>query len=132
MALCAGIKADGGRCGAQAMRNSQWCINHDPDKAEARRRRASKGGKRGGRGRPSVELARLQARFEDLAEKVLVGEVERGVGAVAGQLLNGARACVRDALAAREQEELIGRLEALEEALEADARDGRSGRYGTY
>jgi hypothetical protein len=74
MTLCAGIKADGGRCGAQAMRNSQWCINHDPDKAEARRRRASKGGKRGGRGRPSVELARLQARFENLAENVLAGQ----------------------------------------------------------
>jgi hypothetical protein len=127
MALCAGIKADGGRCGAQAMRNSQWCINHDPDKAEVRRRRASKGGKRGGRGRPSVELARLQARFEDLAEKVLVGEVERGVGAVAGQLLNGARACVRDALVAREQEELVGRLEALEEALERQKESHRHG-----
>jgi hypothetical protein len=36
---------------------------------------------------------------------------------VAGQLLNGARACVRDGLAAREQEELIGRLEVLEETL---------------
>src|SRR5215204_6084359 len=126
MTLSAGIKADGGRCGAQAMRNSQWCIHHDPDKAEVRRRRASKGGKRGGRGRPSVELARLQARFEDLAEKVLSGEVERGVGAVAGQLLNGARACVRDGLAAREQEELIGRLEQLEEAQEA-VRDNRYG-----
>jgi hypothetical protein len=132
MTLCAGIKADGGRCGAQAMRNSQWCINHDPDKAEARRRRASKGGKRGGRGRPSVELARLQACFEDLAEKVLSGEVERGVGAVAGQLLNGARACVRDALAAREQEELVARLEALEEALEANARQSKGRGYGTY
>src|SRR5215212_6042740 len=125
MALCAGIKADGGRCGAQAMRNSQWCVNHDPDKVEVRRRRASKGGKRGGRGRPSVELARLQARFEDLAEKVLAGDVERGVGAVAGQLLNGARACVRDALAAREQEELVARLEALEEALERNNSGGR-------
>jgi hypothetical protein len=125
MALCAGIKADGGRCGAQAMRNSQWCINHDPDKAEARRRRASKGGKRGGRGRPSVELARLQARFEELAEQVLAGDIERGVGAVAGQLLNGARACVRDALAAREQEELIERLEALEQALERNNGGGR-------
>jgi hypothetical protein len=132
MALCAGIKADGGRCGAQAMRNSQWCINHDPDKAEARRRRASKGGKRGGRGRPSVELARIQARFEDLAEKVLSGEVERGVGAVAGQLLNGARACVRDALAAREQEELVARLEALEEALEANSRQSKGRGYGMY
>src|SRR5215207_5718772 len=132
MTFCAGIKADGGRCGAQAMRNSQWCINHDPDKAEARRRRASKGGKRGGRGRPSVELARLQASFEDLAEKVLSGEVERGVGAVVGQLLNGARACVRDALAAREQEELVARLEALEEALEANARQSKGRGYGTY
>jgi hypothetical protein len=54
-------------------------------------------------------------------------QVERGVGAVVGQLLNGARACVRDALAAREQEELIGRLEALEGALE---RQKEGHRYG--
>jgi hypothetical protein len=50
---------------------------------------------------------------------------------VCGQLLNGARACVRDALAAREAEELVARLELLEEAL-ANTKDGRSGRYGTY
>jgi hypothetical protein len=100
------------------MRNSEWCINHDPDQAEVRRRRASKGGKRGGRGRPSVELARLQGRFEELADKVLSGEVDRGVGAVVGQLLNGARACVRDGLAAREQEELVARLEELEQHIE--------------
>ena len=66
----------------------------------------------------------MQARFEDLAEKVLSGEIERGVGAVVGQLLNGARACVRDGLAAREQEELVARLEALEEALETKAGNG--------
>src|SRR5215212_2552519 len=91
MTLCAGIRADGGRCKAQAMRGSTWCIGHDPEQAEARRRHGSKGGKRGGRGRPSAELARLEARFEELADKVLAGEVERGVGAVVGQLLNGAR-----------------------------------------
>ncbi len=118
MTLCSGIKADGGRCRAQAMRNSEWCIGHDPDQAEARRKRASKGGKRGGRGRPSAELARLQRRFEELADMVLAGSVERGVGAVAGQLLNGARACVRDGLTAREQEELVERLEELETALQ--------------
>jgi hypothetical protein len=106
------------------MRNSQWCINHDPEQAEFRRRRASRGGRRGGRGRPSVELARLQGRFEELADKVLSGEVERGVGAVVGQLLNGARACVRDGLAAREQEELVARLQSLEEALETKAGNG--------
>src|SRR5215207_8842232 len=116
MSICSGIRADGGRCRAQAMRNSEWCINHHPEQAELRRR-ASKGGKRGGRGRPSVELARLQGRFEELADKVLSGEIERGVGAVVGQLLNGARACLRDSLAAREQEELVARMESIEEAL---------------
>jgi hypothetical protein len=100
------------------MRNSQWCIGHDPERAEARRRRASKGGKRGGRGRPVSELARLQSRFEELAEDVLSGQVERAKGAVAGQLLNGARACVRDALTAREQEELVERMAELERVLE--------------
>lgn len=60
MAPCSGIRADGGRCRAQAMRNSEWCIGHDPNQAEARR--ASKGGKRGGRGRPTSELVRLGAR----------------------------------------------------------------------
>ncbi len=124
MATCSGIRADGGRCRAQAMRASEWCIGHDPNQAEARRRRASKGGKRGGRGRPTTELARLKDRFEELADKVLAGEVERADGAVAGQLLNGARACLRDAMTAREQEELIGRLEALEEGLAANAGKG--------
>jgi hypothetical protein len=118
MALCSGIRADGGRCQAQAVSRSEWCFNHHPDYEEERRRRASKGGKRGGRGRPVAELARLQRRFEELAEQVLSGEVERAKAAVAGQLLNGARACVRDALTAREQEELVERLEALEGALE--------------
>jgi len=125
MARCSGIRVDGGRCGAQAIRSSEHCVNHHPDYEDARRRRNSKGGKRGGRGRPVSELARLGTRFEELADKVLSGEIERGVGAVVGQLLNGARACVRDGLGAREQEELIGRMEQLEEALEA-----KDSRYG--
>jgi hypothetical protein len=125
MARCSGIRADGGRCGAQAIRSTEFCVNHHPDYEDARRRRNSKGGKRGGRGRPTSELARLASRFEELADKVLSGEVERGVGAVAGQLLNGARACVRDGLTAREQEELIERLEALEQAVESRRGDSR-------
>jgi hypothetical protein len=120
VARCSGIRADGNRCGAQAIRKTEFCVNHHPDYEDARRRRNSKGGNRGGRGRPTSELKRLGFRFEELAQQVLDGEVERGVGAVAGQLLNGARACIRDSLAAREQEELIERLEALERALEAE------------
>jgi hypothetical protein len=118
MTKCSGITQAGTACKGIPVDGSQWCYVHHPDYAEMRRRYGSKGGKRGGRGRPSAELARLQRRFEELADAVLSGEIERGVGAVAGQLLNGARACVRDALAAREQEELVERLEALEDVLE--------------
>ena len=118
MAKCAGITQAGATCKGIPIEGSDYCYAHHPDYADDRRRNGARGGKRGGRGRPSVELARLQARFEDLAEKVLSGEVERAVGAVAGQLLNGARSCVRDGLTAREQEELVERLESLESALE--------------
>ena len=127
MAKCSGITQAGTACKGIPTDGTDYCYVHHPGRIEERRRHGSKGGKRGGRGRPSVELGRLQGRFEDLAAKVLSGEIERGVGAVAGQLLNGARACVRDALAAREQEELVERLEALEEALERQKESHRRG-----
>ena len=117
MARCAGIKADGGRCGAQAMRNSQWCIGHDPDQAEARRRRVSKGGKRGGRGRPVTELAALREENADIRERLLGGKLQPGVAAVAVQSINTDIRAVSAALKAREQEELEQRLEEVEELL---------------
>jgi hypothetical protein len=114
MGKCTAITRGGGRCKGVAIDDSGLCYSHHPDHEQDRRRAARKGGKRGGRGRPTSELARLGVRFEELADKVLSGEVERAAGAVAGQLLNGARACVRDGLAAREQEELEARIAALE------------------
>lgn len=117
MAKCSGITRAGTACKGIPIEGSGYCYVHHPDHSDERRRHGSRGGKRGGRGRPVSELARLQRRFEELAEQVLAGQVERARGAVAGQLLNGARACVRDALTAREQEELVERMEALEEVL---------------
>lgn len=125
MNRCLGTKRDNSPCKVTVEPPKTYCWWHDPANAETHKQAASKGGKRGGRGRSQAELARLGARFEELADKVLYGEVERLVGAVVGQLLNGARACVRDGLAAREQEELIARIEQLEEALEA-----KESRYG--
>ncbi len=119
MAKCSGITRSGTACKGTPIGGSQWCYVHHPDHAEERRRHGSKGGKRGGRGRPSSELARLQRRrFEELADLVLEGSVETAAGAVAGQLLNGARAYVRDGLTAREQEELVERMEELEASLQ--------------
>jgi hypothetical protein len=124
MSACSGIRADGGRCQAQAMRNSEWCINHHPDRSEVRRRRASKGGKRGGRGRPQAELADIKRRLSELADDVLEGRQDKGVAAVASQVLNVYLRAVSVELKVREQQELIERLEALEEQLEAKAGNG--------
>src|SRR5215204_3053829 len=127
MSVCSGIRADGGRCRAQAMRDSAYCIGHDPDQAEARRRRASKGGKRGGRGRPQAELANIKARLSDLADDVLEGRQDKGVAAVASQVLNVYLRAVSVELKAREQQEFVERLEILEERL---GRDGGGRRWG--
>ncbi len=119
MGKCTSITRGGARCRGVAIEGSDYCYAHHPSHEQDRRQAARKGGKRGGRGRPSSELARLQRRFEELAEGVLSGEVDRAAGAVAGQLLNGARACVRDGMSAREQEELVERMEELEAGLRA-------------
>jgi len=73
---------------------------------------------------------RLQGEFEEIAGKVLAGEVERGDGAVVAQLLNGARACVLGLLKAREQEELYERVEELERRLSVNQLFKRSA--GTF
>src|SRR5918995_5211899 len=118
MSQCAGIKADGGRCKGQAISNSQYCFSHSPDHAEARKQRASRGGKRGGRGRPVAETSNIKQRLEELAEDVLAGRKDRQDAAVAGQLYNYALRAVSVGLKAKEVEELEGRLEELESVLE--------------
>lgn len=115
MARCAGIKRDGGQCTAIANGSqTTYCYQHDPKRAEERRRNAS----RAARSKPSRELLGIKQRLSDLAEDVLTGKVDRGVGAVASQILNVYLRAVSVELKAREQLELTERLEALEEALE--------------
>jgi hypothetical protein len=114
MARCSGIRADGGRCGAQAIRSSEYCVNHDPSSEDTRRRRNSKGGKRGGRGRPQVELATIKQRLSDLVDDVLEEKVDKGVAAVASQVLNVYLRAVSVEMKLREVEELERRMEELE------------------
>jgi len=133
MGRCTAIARGGGRCRGIATDGSSVCYSHDPAREQDRLEAARKGGTRGGRGRPVSELNRLKGRFEELADKVLEGTVPRADGAVAGQLLSGARACVRDGMAAREQEELVVRLEALEAGLEERSGGQKRGRgYAAY
>src|SRR5215207_576049 len=116
MSRCAGIRADGVRCKAEAMPEAQWCWNHHPDYEQARRRRASKGGKRGGRGRPQHETEAIKALLEDLTERVLSGDLETGPAAVANQLINTRLRTIEQERKNRETEDLEARIEALERA----------------
>ena len=118
MSQCAGIKADGGRCKAQAIRDSEWCFNHHPDYQEQRRSRASRGGRRGGRGRPGADLANLKSDVRAVIDDVLEGKVLQGPGAVALQGYNVLIRATKLELEIREQQELTERLEALEATLE--------------
>jgi hypothetical protein len=122
MPRCSGIKRDGGRCTAIVVGSqTSYCYQHDPARAEERKRNASKAA----RSKPSRELSGIKQRLSELADDVLEGRQDKGVATVASQVLNVYLRAVSVELKAREQMELIERLEALEEQLEL-----KGSRYG--
>ena len=127
MAKCSGITQAGTACRGIPIDGSQWCYVHHPDRADERRRHGSKGGKRGGRGRPITELGILRDENADIRRRLLEGELATNVAAVAVQSINTDIRAVGATLKAREQEELVERLEALEEVLEQRHKERRYG-----
>jgi hypothetical protein len=127
LAKCTAITRGGARCKGIAIDSSGYCYAHHPDHAAARKRAAHKGGKRGGRGRPQAELTDIKQRLSDLADDVLEGRQNKGVAAVASQVLNVYLRAVSVELKAREQMELIERLESLETLLEQRKEERRHG-----
>ena len=117
MTKCSGITQAGTTCKGIPIEDSQWCYVHHPDHAEERRRHGSKGGRRGGRGRPVAELGSLRDENADIRRRLLEGELLPNVAAVAVQSINTDIRAVGAAMKAREQEELAERLASLEEAL---------------
>src|SRR5215212_5963265 len=114
MARCAAIKPNGERCKVEAIADVQWCWSHHPDYEQARQRRASKGGKRGGRGRPQADLSDLKRRISEVIDAVLEGSQDRGRAAVAIQGFNALRAVLEQERKNKETEGLEARIEALE------------------
>ena len=123
MARCTGITRDGERCREIAIDGLGYCYAHD--RAEERRRHAHKGGRRGGRGRPSVELATLKERLSTLADNVLEGSVDRGDAAVVGQLLNTVIRAIGMEMRVREVEDLQRQAEELRNLIEAGRSQGQ-------
>jgi len=132
LAKCAFIKPGGDRCGARAMKGYETCYGHRPDLAEERKRNASRGGKRGGRGRSSRvrssrgEITEIKDLLKDLTERVLAGDLLPGPAIVVNQLQNTRLRAVEQARKNRETEDLEARIEALERGQGAQAKPAGS------
>jgi hypothetical protein len=107
---CGGTKRDGSPCTATVEPPQRFCWWHDPANAQQRRRAASKAGK----SKPSRELVGIKHRLSDLADDVLEEKVDKGVAAVASQVLNVYLRVVSMEMKLREVEELERRMEELE------------------
>jgi hypothetical protein len=118
MARCAQIKANEERCKVDAMAGSEWCWSHDPAHAEERRRRARKGGRAGGRGRGSSELAEIKELLATLTGRVLgedgTAPLGTGAAAVANQLANTRLRTIEVERKMKETDDLERRIEELE------------------
>jgi len=127
LAKCSGITQAGTACKGIPIDGSDYCYAHHPDHIEERRRHGSKGGKRGGRGRPVAELGALREENADIRRRLLEGELPPNVAAVAVQSINTDIRAVGATLKAREQEEIATRLEELETLLEQRKEERRYG-----
>ena len=110
---CSAITRGGERCKIDAT-NGSYCWSHDPENAEARKRR----GRRGGKARGASELSEVKREIRTVISDVLEGRVERGVGAVVFQGYNTLLKAVEVDRRIREEEELLARIEQLEQTQE--------------
>ena len=126
MAKCSAITQAGTACKGIPIEGSSYCYVHHPDYTDERRRHGSRGGKRGGRGRPQAELHEIKALLADLTARVLKGEgtepLETGPAAVANQLINTRLRALEQERKTRETEDLEARIEALERGQEGGMR----------
>jgi hypothetical protein len=115
---CTATKRDGSPCTLPSYGSDGLCWAHDPKNAERRRR----GQSRGGKSKPSKELAGIKQRLSDLADDVLVAKVDKGVAAVASQILNVYLRSIELERKIKETDELEARIEALEQPQEGSSR----------
>ncbi len=116
---CAAITRRGERCKLDATSGS-YCWSHDPDNAEARKRR----GRRGGKARGTGELSEIKREIRSVIADALSGKTQRGVAAVVFQGYNALLKAVEAERRIKETEEFEERLAALERAAE-DQKGGK-------
>ena len=111
MAKCAAITRNGRPCKGLVRPGSDRCPAHDPARADARRRAASKAA----RSKPGGESGALKEQLKKLAEDILARRVEPKAGAVVTQIANAYTRLLEFEKKFKEQEEFEARIAALEE-----------------
>jgi hypothetical protein len=80
MGKCTAITRGGDRCKGVATDERGFCYMHHPDFANDRARAAKKGGKRGGRGRPSMEIQDVKSEVRRIIKALEDGTIDTKVG----------------------------------------------------
>jgi hypothetical protein len=114
MPRCSGVKPDGTPCERIVGASQSYCYSHDPARQEERRRNAA----RAGRGSPNPEIREVKGLLKDLYAAVLDGRVGRQAAAVANQIANTQLRAIELERRIREQNELEGRIDELEDLLD--------------
>jgi hypothetical protein len=114
VARCSGFKPDGTPCERIVGASQSYCYSHDPERAAERHKAASKAA----RSKPNRELADVKDSLRAMIEDVRSGTMDRGDAAVCGQLYNSLLRALSVELKAREQEEVLTRVEELESYLQ--------------
>jgi predicted trehalose synthase len=123
MPRCSHTYADSSQCRRIVSAEQKLCYSHDPSRASERKRNAACGG----RAKASGELGRVKARLHTLADMVEEGQMDRADAAVISQIWGTYLRAVSVELRVREATELLERLEALEESLQANAAQTHGG-----
>jgi hypothetical protein len=110
---CTAFNAKGHPCKGIVRAGSDHCPAHDPTRAAARRRSASKAA----RSKPGSEVRDLKDRLGTLADDVLAGRVEPKAAVVVTQMIGANARLLKFERKFREQEEFEARLVALEEGM---------------
>ena len=115
MNRCRGTKPNGEQCTLTVEPPNAYCWHHAPERAEQRRRAASKGGS----GRVSSEIKDLRRQLQDLTRDVISGDLETSKGAVANQLITTQIKLLEYERKTKALDEILERLEAVEGARRA-------------
>src|SRR5215207_879120 len=109
MNRCRGTRRNGERCTQTVEPSETYCWHHAPERAEERRRAASKAG----RSRPSTEVRTIKDEIKTVIADVKAGDLDRNDAAV---MIQGYRA-LKDFIALergiRVEDELAAELEEI-------------------